>query len=157
MLNGIAIGVVFPLLFPIPSHLTKQWQEGLQLDYTADETNSYIVDIILYNMKTKHLTGTFSMGLIVLISNAGLAFAVILTPQYNTMQATRQHAMIQNTCSYGIMTVPFGMALTKNTELFRTIHNGCRATGMVQYATINIRPSSMQGLLLAAMINKLVC
>jgi hypothetical protein len=43
-----------------------------------------ILDIILYNMKTKHLlTATFSMGLIVLISNTGLAFAVMHTPQYN--------------------------------------------------------------------------
>jgi hypothetical protein len=85
LLNGIAIEVVFSLLFPIPSPLTRQWQEGLQLDYTADETNSCIVDIILYNMKTKHfLTGTFSMALIVLISNACLAFAVIHTSiQYN--------------------------------------------------------------------------
>jgi hypothetical protein len=35
-------------------------------------------------MKTKHLlTATFSMGLIVLISNTRLAFAVVHTPQYN--------------------------------------------------------------------------
>ena len=48
-------------------------------------TYSRIVDIILYTMKTKHLlTATFGIGLIVLISNTGLAFAVVVhTSQYN--------------------------------------------------------------------------
>ena len=42
MLNGTAIGVVF--LFVIPSPLTSSGQKVMQLDYTGNETNSYIVD-----------------------------------------------------------------------------------------------------------------
>lgn len=57
----------------------------MQLDYTTNETSSYIVDNISYSMKTKHLfVVTFSMGfIIILISNTGLAFADMHTPQYN--------------------------------------------------------------------------
>jgi hypothetical protein len=57
------------------------------LDYTANETSSYIVDSISYSMKTKYLlVAAFSTGFIVIIpiSNTVLVFAVVIhTPQYN--------------------------------------------------------------------------
>ena len=82
LLNGVAMRVVF--LFPIPSSLTSSGQKVM----LQNQTSPYIVDSIPYSMRTKHLlVAAFSMGLIIiiLISNTGLAFAVVVhTPQYNS-------------------------------------------------------------------------
>jgi hypothetical protein len=60
----------------------------MQLHYIVNESSSYIVDSISYSMRTKYLlVAAFRMGfiIIILISNTGLAFAVVVhTPQYNS-------------------------------------------------------------------------
>jgi hypothetical protein len=63
------------------------------LDYIAYETSSSIVDIIQYNMKTKHLlVAAFSMGFIIILisnSNTGMAFAIVLYIHHNTTISSR--------------------------------------------------------------------